>query len=149
MKEASYLSPQSFQSLQSHCPAWFRPSSSLYTTTSTPFLFFSFFFVSCIPISFTYHLAVVPWSTSDHVSFMLFRRGQPELLSVVYEAIHNLTPYNSPGTLLFHHVQKHNLGPKTVLLVPKTPFFFVFLVSLSIWNVFSPFFILKTPRYSL
>lgn len=71
---------------------------------------FCFFFISYIPISFIYHavaMAIAPWSTSDHVSLVLFHRGQPELLGVVYEAIHNLTPYSSPGTSTFPP------GPKT------------------------------------
>lgn len=77
-------------------------------------------------------------SIGDSLSFLVWC-VRPFIISL------HITPQ---GLLFFHHVQKHNLGPKTVLLVPKTPYFF-FLVSLSFWNVFSPFFILKTPRHSL
>ena len=125
MKEASYLSPQSFQSLQSHCPAWFRPSLSLYTTTSTPFLVFSFFFLSPASPSHSpttwqlFHGALPTVSLSccsigDSPSFLVWCM-RPFIISL------HITPQ---GLLLSHHVQKHNLGPKTVLLVPKTPYFF-------------------------
>lgn len=123
--------------------------SSLYNINPSSGVFCFFFFRPLHP-----HLIHLPCCSLGSGSMEHFRPclSHAELLGLVYEAIHNLTPCNSPGTSTSPPCPKTQHWPwNCIMLVPEAPYLFIylFLVSPSFWNVFSPFFILKTPRHSL